>query len=323
MTTYDFAPVNPRATLGARRLLGLVQAASGHWTFSGQHNAPRQMSHYSRLAEEITGHYPAVWGQDFGFATDGDLDGINFRPEVIAEAKRQHAAGSIITLMWHAVRPTGEEPATFEHNVCAGRLGDQDWHDLLNPGTAVHDRWQRQVDVIAALLTELRDADIPVLWRPYHEMNGSWFWWGGRPGQGGYEALYRQLHARLVEHHRLDNLLWVWNTNAPRTSAEDGDAAAVEDFYPGHDVVDILASDVYANDYRRSHHDDLVALGQGRPIALGEVGELPTPQVLSDQPRWAWFMTWNAFLTTGNEPAATKNLFGDARVLNRGDSLEA
>jgi mannan endo-1,4-beta-mannosidase len=100
-------PVNPRATDQARALLELIQQASGNWTFSGQHNAPLHISTYSDLAEQITGHYPAIWGQDFGFAADGDLDGINFRPAVIAEAKRQHAAGSIITLMWHAIRPTG------------------------------------------------------------------------------------------------------------------------------------------------------------------------------------------------------------------------
>ena len=98
--------------------------------------------------------------------------------------------------------------------------------------------------MIAALLTQLRDADIPVLWRQYHEMHGSWFWWGGREGDWGYAALYRQLYERFVSVHHLDKLIWVWNTNAPRA-----DAAAHAGFYPGHDVVDILAADVYANDY--------------------------------------------------------------------------
>jgi mannan endo-1,4-beta-mannosidase len=305
-------PVNPRATDQARALLELIQQASGNWTFSGQHNAPLHISTYSDLAEQITGHYPAIWGQDFGFAADGDLDGINFRPAVIAEAKRQHAAGSIITLMWHAIRPTGEEPGTFDDNICHGMLADSDWRDLLTPGTAVHARWERQVDVIAALLTELRDAGIPVLWRPYHEMNGAWFWWGGRPGPDGYAALYRQLYRRFVQVHHLDNLLWVWNTNAPR-----GDAAGYAGFYPGHDVVDILAADVYENDYAQSHHDELVQLGENRPIALGEVGAMPTPHILAEQPRWVWFMTWNAFLTNGNEPSAVRELYSDPRVRNR------
>ena len=312
MPSAPLPPVNPKATPRARDLLNHIYAASGHWTFSGQHNAPRHISTYSDLVEQMTGSYPAVWGQDFGFSEDGDLDGVNFRPEVIAEAKRQHAAGSIITLMWHAVRPTGDEPVTFDDNICNGPLAEQDWLDLLRPGTSTHARWERQVDTIARLLAELRDDNIPVLWRPYHEMNGAWFWWGGRPGPDGYTALYRQLYRRLVDVHHLDNLLWVWNANAPRK-----DAAAYAGFYPGHDVVDILAADVYANDYAQSHHDGLLRLGENRPVALGEVGQMPTPQVLADQPHWAWFMTWNAFLTDGNEPDAVRELYSDPRVRSR------
>lgn len=312
MPLPPIAPVNPRATPQARALLELIDSVSGTATLSGQHNAPQHVSRYSDLAEQITGQCPAIWGQDFGFAADGDLDGVNFRPEVIAEARRQHATGSIITLMWHAVRPTGEEPVTFDDNICNGMLTDRDWHDLLTPGTAVHTRWQRQVDVIAELLAQLRDAQIPMLWRPYHEMNGAWFWWGGRPGPDGYTALCRQLYHRLVDVHRLDNLIWVWNANAPRD-----DAADYAGFYPGHDVVDILAADVYENDYAQSHHDDLLRLGENRPIALGEVGRLPTPQILAAQPEWAWLMTWNAFLTDGNSPDAVRELYADPHVRHR------
>lgn len=305
-------PVNPNATPEAHALLDLIYGVSGEGVLSGQHNTPRELSLYSDQAFEITGAFPAIWGQDLGFARAGDMDGINFRPDVVSEAINQHAAGSIVTLMWHAARPTGEEPVTFLDNVCAGPLGESDWHDLLTPGTAVHERWARQVDVIAGFLTQLRDASVPVLWRPYHEMNGDWFWWGGRPGSVGYAALYRQLYERLVTIHHLDNLVWVWNANAPR-----GNAAGFAGFYPGHDVVDILAADVYHGDFRQSHHDELVALANGRPVALGEVGQLPTAETLTAQPRWAWFMTWTTFLTTGNDPAGVRALFGDPRVLIR------
>ena len=303
---------NSNATPQATELLGQVQALSGTRTLSGQHNTPRERSFYSDQAAELTGHYPAVWGQDFGFARAGDMDGVDCRQDVVDEAIRQHAAGSIVTLMWHAARPTGEEPVTFLDNICAGPLDDEDWRDLLTPGTEVHARWIRQVDVVAALLAQLRDARVPVLWRPYHEMNGDWFWWGARPGGTGYAALYRQLYERLVTVHRLDNLVWVWNANAPRA-----DAVAYGEMYPGHDVVDILAADVYAADFRQSHHDDLVALADGRPVALGEVGVLPSAKTLAAQPQWAWFMTWSTFLNGANDAAAVRALFDDPRVLHR------
>ncbi|WP_156250223.1 glycosyl hydrolase [Pseudactinotalea terrae] len=310
MTNLD--PVNRSATPAARKLLLRIQDLGGRATFSGQHNTPRELSFYSDQAYEITGSYPAIWGQDFGFAEDGDMDGVNFRPAVIEEALAQHAAGSIVTLMWHAVPPTMDEPGTFTDHVCHGPLPDRAWTDLLTPGTAVHRRWTEQVDVVAAFLMRLKEADVPVLWRPYHEMNGDWFWWCGREGEDGYQALYRQLFDRLVREHGLDNLLWVWNANAPR-----GDAAAYAGFYPGHDVVDVLAADVYGNDYRQSHHDELVALGEGRPIALGEVGIMPTPEILTAQPMWAWFMTWTNFLTRDNDADAVRRLYADRRVRHR------
>ncbi len=48
---------------------------------------------------------------------------------------------------------------------------------------------------------------MPVLWRPYHEMNGKWFWWGGRPGAENYTKLYRMLFDRLTNFHGLNNLI--------------------------------------------------------------------------------------------------------------------
>ena len=303
-------PVDRLATPEARALLRRIQDTGGRRTLSGQHNTPRELSSYSDQAERLTGLRPAVWGQDFGFSADGDMDGVEYRPAVVAEAIRQHASGSIVTLMWHAVRPTEDEPVTFEGSICAGPLPADDWRDLLDPGTAVHARWERQVDVIARHLARLQDAEVPVLWRPYHEMNGDWFWWGGREGGAGSAALYRMLYHRFVDVHGLHNLVWVWNANAPR-----GNAAAYPGFYAGHDVVDVLAADVYADDYRRSHHDELLELGEGRPIALGEVGVMPTPEILAEQPHWAWYMTWTDFLTRENDPAEVRRLTADPRVV--------
>ncbi|ROS71852.1 mannan endo-1,4-beta-mannosidase [Curtobacterium sp. PhB130] len=305
-------PVNPSASTEARQLLAFLYTLAGRRTMSGQHNTPREISKYSHEAEEITGRAPAVWGQDFGFAANGDMDGIDFRPAIVSEAKAQYAAGAVITLMWHAVRPTEEEPVTFEGSVCRGPLEASAWRDLLTEGTEVHTRWERQVDVIAGHLAELRDAHVPVLWRPYHEMNGDWFWWCGRAGQDGYAALYRMMYERFVQVHHLDNLVWVWNGSTPNEKI-----LPYGDCYPGHDVVDVLAVDIYANDFRQDHHDGLVALADGRPVALGEVGTMPSPAVLAEQPQWTWFMTWTDFLTTGNDRHDVRDLFADGRVLNR------
>jgi len=168
-----------------------------------------------------------------------------------------------------------------------GKLNDQQWHDLVTPGTDLNERWKSQVDVIAWHLKQLKNAGVPVLWRPYHEMNGDWFWWGKKPGDDGYKKLYRMLYDRLVKFHHLDNLLWVYDCNEVTPNVDSYDA-----YFPGVDVVDILATDVYRTGFAQEQYDQLLAVAGDKPIALGEVGAVPGPDVLKNQPRWAWFMAW-------------------------------
>ena len=125
----------------------------------------------------------------------------------------------------------------------------------------------------------------------------------------GQEAL------TLAARERLDNLIWVWDTNAPRATPGD-EAGAYEDFYPGGEYVDVLAADVYHKDWKQSHHDDLAKLAAGKPIALGEVGDAPSPELLERQPQWSWFMPW--FLQARN-PDALRTVFADKRVLTKDD----
>ena len=313
ITPRAAAPVNPKASREARELLRTLHTLSGKRILSGQHNYTMNRSEYSDRAAQIAGKYPAVWGSDFGHARES----LARRQEMIDEARRQHAQNSIITLMWHAVRPVDEETAGWKESV-QNRLTEVQWRELVTPGTPLHRRWLAHVDGIAAYLRQLRDAKIPVLWRPYHEMNGGWFWWGQKKGDDGYKRLWRLMYARLTDHHKLDNLLWVWNAGAPDPKWADPYA----DYYPGHATVDVLAADVYGANYKPGHHDDLLKLAAGKPIALGEVGEMPTPAVLDAQPGWVWFMTWPSHLEQNNPPERIKALYSDPRVLTRDEKAE-
>src|SRR5262249_30868951 len=84
------------------------------------------------------------------------------------------------------------------------------------------------------------------------------------------------------------NLLWVFNANEIITNVDP-----YHIFYPGGDVVDILATDVYSNKFAQKDYNDLLAIANGKPIALGEVGNIPTLTVLRKQPCWTWFMYWH------------------------------
>lgn len=301
----------PRRSEEARGLLQNLKSISGRYVLSGQHEYPGELRSHTDLTTRLSGgRTPAVWGSDFGFTARGK-DAVTHRQAVIGEAVRQWEQGSIVTLMWHACRPVDDEPCTWKESV-QGELTPEQWKDLVTPGTALNERWKAQVDEVAGYLEQLRERRVPVLWRPYHEMNGGWFWWGQKRGEEGFTVLWRMLHDRLTVLHGLDNLIWVWNPNAPNDHAD-----AYGRYYPGHAFVDVLAADVYGGDYRQSHHDDLKALGAGKVIALGEVGRAPTPEILEAQPEWAWFMIWAGFQDGENTPAAIRTLFGAERVLNR------
>jgi mannan endo-1,4-beta-mannosidase len=118
-------------------------------------------------------------------------------------------------------------------------------------------------------------------------MNGDWFWWGGRRGTFSTRALYRQLFERFVKFHQLTNLIWVWSVDRPNKPEMQ-----FPHYFPGREYVDILSLDVYGRDFNPSYYDSLVALAQGKPVVLGEVGNPPPLKILARQPRWAFYVIW-------------------------------
>ncbi len=102
-----------------------------------QHTFPNDSSRWTDRAYDITGKYPAFFGEDFGFSAGDDKDSVESRPAMIAEVKRQYENGAVIALTWHAVRPTDDEPVTSRDNV-QGHLTDFEWHEL--PGTELNRR---------------------------------------------------------------------------------------------------------------------------------------------------------------------------------------
>jgi len=149
-------------------------------------------------------------------------------------------------------------------------------------------------------------------------MNGGWFWWGDKKGEDGFVKLWKMMYNRFVNHHKLNNLIWVWNANGPR-DRENDEAYAYELYYPGNDLVDILATDVYHADYKQSHHNDLLKLGKGKVIALGEIGEVPSLEILSNQPMWTWFMIWYGYIDKANTPEQIKDLYKYPKTLSHSD----
>ena len=347
--------VNPDASKEAQNLYNFIQEIQGEYILSGMHNFCGKGSEYTDQLEQLTGKKAIVWGSDFSFCVEGDnamryqhcgpanlpaisqeryndpfdtirprkLPPVEFldisldeaRKKTIAEAKKKYAEGHIITLMWHGCFPT-------DGDCCDGssiwamenRPSQEEWEKLVTEGTELNNAWKVGVDKIAEYLKQLQDENIPVLWRPYHEMNGVWFWWCNQKGEQGFKRLWIMMYNYFTNVHKLNNLIWVWNTNAPRDIPGD-EAWDYELFYPGTEYVDILAADVYRNDYKQSHHDDLVAMDGGKPIALGEVGNVPTLEIIEKQPNWTWFMPWGWILFVFDKPELVKEIMNSEKVL--------
>lgn len=280
-------PVTPNASSEASALLTYLYSISGNYTLTGQHTAPQQALKRMEETQATLGVMPAVFSQEFGYARRDEWDGHNFRQRLVDEAIRRHGEGFVIALMWHAVRPIEDEPVQFKESVQGG-LTPAEWTDLLTPGTAINERWKSQVDVIAFFLKQLRDANIPVLWRPYHEMNGRWFWWGRTPDPEFFKKLYRMMFDRFVNYHKLNNLVWVYGANEHRLVT-----VSYERCYPGADVVDVLGTDVYTGGYAQRDYEELLALANGKPIGIFECGTPPSVEVLKAQPKWTTFILWD------------------------------
>lgn len=133
----------------------------------------------------------------------------------------------------------------------------------------------------AAYLKLLRDADIPVLWRPFHEAAGGWFWWGKDA------ASFKSLWIAMFNYFKtegLDNLIWVWTTEGNDT-----------DWYPGDQYVDIVGRDVYNKETADcvSEYTSIAENYGNKIVSLSECG---TVGLISEQwasgARWSWFMPW-------------------------------
>jgi mannan endo-1,4-beta-mannosidase len=315
--------VNKNASPEATALLELLYSISGKYTLTGQHNYPNTRDGNTEFAAKYIGKTPAVYSIDWGHAREGDTDSYLARQDIVEECIRQHHKGSLITICWHAVPPTAEEPVTFNPlpgtppdtlKSVQGQLLDKQFEDVLTPGTQLHKQWCKQVDSVAVYLKKLQDAKVPVLWRPYHEMNGNWFWWCGRTGEHSTKRLYIQLFDRLVKYHKLNNLIWLWSVDRFHNPE-----MYYSKYFPGIEYVDVLTLDVYGADFDKKYYDSLIALSHGKPLALAEVGNPPKPEVLDKQPLWTFYATW-AGMVRNTLRKDYRTLLADPQILFMEDS---
>jgi len=260
---------NPEASPEAKTVYRYLGRMYGRAILSGQQEStwvrgnPEDEMEYIRA---VSGKLPAIRGLDY-IAYNG----------VTERAAAWWARGGIPSICWHWGAPTrGTGYEASKRTI--------DLEEALTPGTALHQAMMADLDRTAAELAQLRDAGVPVLWRPFHEHNGGWFWWG-KGGAERFKRLWVLMYTHYTQTHRLNNLIWVFGY------ASKPDA----DWYPGDAYVDIAGADAYSPGTQHSMFESLAGIvGPEIPLCYHECGPMPDPDALvADGTPWAWFLTWH------------------------------
>ena len=317
-TTHQTA-ANPKSNARAKAILRYVQSLerrtnkrmlSGQFSDFGKGASLRLMTEIHNR----TGHWPAILGVDYAdFATNG-LSLTHDAPNqaVIGYWKQ----GGLVTISAHLYNPA-------RTNASGGlRDKDVDLNALLDPSSETHVRWLNELDQLADGLQQLKDAGVVVLWRPFHEMNGNWFWWGSKD-PATFIKLWRQMFDYFTKTKGLDNLLWVYSPGS-------GDKAAA--YYPGDRYVDLVGLDAYTDFVDARHIKGYTKMARiKKPFGFAEFGPHGANNppgdydylrfiqgMQKDFPRTTFFMCWNNKWSLASN-TNTAELLNHPWIVNRED----
>lgn len=286
---------DPKASSRARALMRYLVDQYGKTTLSGQ-----QEMGDAQYIRQVTEKLPAILAGDLMDYSPSRV-AYGSKPKDYTERMiRASREGHILSLSWHWNAPKDLRDTTFTD--AQGRTVDARWYKgfytnattfdvqkaLADPGSEDYRLLLRDIDAIAAQLKKLAKADVPVLWRPLHEAEGGWFWWGAK-GPEPFKKLWRIVYDRLTRHHGLHNLLWVYT------------AAAKPEWYPGDRYVDIIGVDAYPSDPGDPLSGTWEMMqkqyGGRKLVALTEFGGVPDVEKMRRYGvRWSYFASWTGDL---------------------------
>jgi len=277
--------VNPSASTQAKNLYNFLKENFGNKVISGVMADTNSGFDDSDWVYNNTGKYTALIGFDF----------IDYTREwswvdkslLVPNSQSWWNEKGIVTLSWHWRDPSHQTGEFYTDQT------DFDITAVNNPESEDYKAMIRDIDIIAGYLKQLEEAGVPILWRPLHEAAGKWFWWGAK-GADPCKKLWILMYERLVNHHGLNNLIWVWTSDT---------ASDALDWYPGDDYVDIVGLDIYPGE--RQHGSQYISFDKAKEIfggrkllTLSECGSIPDPDKMFDYgDTWSWFMPWNGEFT--------------------------
>ena len=286
--TYDGELSDKNALPCARKLYSYLKSVYGKKCLLGQQESFwRDGPDYEmKYIEKVTGKLPAIRGMDFIANTFED---------VVRRSREWWSKGGIVTICWH----TGPDFQS-DYEVCIRE--EFDWTDAFVPGTKQYMHLLEGMDRAVPYLKQLADENIPVLWRPFHEFDGHWFWWS-KGGAENFKKLWQMMHSRYTEHWGLHNLIWVLGYG---NNPEDKGI-----WYPGDKYVDISGADNYErpDGNVELYRDCVETMPEGMPLANHECGVIPSEEAMKEAP-WLYVMPWYNWII-GEECAHTPEQLHD------------
>ena len=309
-------PVNINASEDVKKVLKFLYDIKGHGIITGQQNLAPDVTLWTNKVVDITGYYPGLLGEDFSYGDSAYLK----REKVILAALDYWNKGGLVTISWHQVNPEtwdgGINEGPFEYTQI--QMSQEKFNQIFVPESDLQVKYQRHIDTIAGYLKKLQEDGVVVLWRPYHEMNGGWFWWGAKTN---FADLWRGMYNRFTKYHHLNNLIWVWGPNISQSG--------MESYYPGDEYVDIVGLDGYESvtnwDIRSGLTTDMnkiISLSKNNMATITELGWLPNMDWLkTKRPEFIWFLCWWTHITDYNSERWIREVYYHDWAINRGDFL--
>jgi len=290
------APCDPHASAGAVALLAHLEEIYGHGTMLGVYSDAD-----AQYIFDTTQFRPAMMGGDL-MRYSPSFAAREGKPDKEIERLIARAGeGYVVTLSWHWNAPFGLVDAMLP-DPKGGPAVDARWYKgfytkattfdvalaMSDPASKERTALVHDIDQIAVQLRRLDAAGVPVLWRPLHEAEGGWFWWGAK-GPEPFVALWRMMYDRLVNVDGVHNLVWVYTSG--------GDTA----WYPGDAFVDVVGIDAYPKDIHDPEAELWAKLrdqyGERKPLAISEFGGVPDVQRMQEMGEsWAYAVSWSGDL---------------------------
>ena len=274
ITAISLEPINPKLSPTARGVLNYLESVYGKSMLSGYNIYPHTPGDY-----EQTGMKAAIWARDIRWMGARKID------KTITHVKRHNY---ILTLHWHW---------HFNHDSAWSKKRKEpvNIHRMLTPGTTEYTQTIKELSAIADKLQKFEDANIPVLWRPLHEIDGGWFWWTDKKSPENTAKLWRLMYNYFTSVRKLDNLIWVYSAGVGNQTVRNRKL-----YYPGANYVDISGIDIYGVNVRNGakkywkYYNDMKKVSPGKMLALGEADAIPNPDKMRDNefPKWLYTLPW-------------------------------